>query len=36
MQRIKPWLLMRPSLQLVMNEGLGEAVFPLRVSKALL
>lgn len=29
MWKIKPQLLMRPELSLVMNEGLGEAVFPL-------
>lgn len=36
MWRIKPQLLMRATLWLVMNERLGEALFPPQVSKALL
>lgn len=30
MWRIKPQLLMRPTLRLMMNEELGEAMFPSR------
>lgn len=33
MWRIKPQLLMRLLLQMVMNEELGETVFPLWMSK---